>query len=61
MKEGIHPKYEEVVIRCACGRAQGKRHGNGQKCHEEVVESFQCNPSHFFIRTKAAQSLKALS
>lgn len=19
MKEGIHPKYEEVTIRCACG------------------------------------------
>lgn len=40
MKEGIHPKYEEVTIRCACGAEVKTRSTAGDmkvevcsKCH----------------------------
>ena len=38
MKEGIHPKYEEVIIRCACGEAVTTRSTNPKGGKEIRVE-----------------------
>ena len=41
MKEGIHPKYEEVTIRCACG-AEVKTRSTGGNMKVEVCS--KCHP-----------------
>ena len=41
MKEGIHPKYEEVEARCACG-ARWKTHSTKSELHLEICS--QCHP-----------------
>ena len=42
MKEGIHPKYEEAVITCACGNTFTTR-STKKEIHVEV-----CNKCHPF-------------
>jgi len=41
MKKGIHPKYEETVIRCACG-AEFRTRSTKQNLHVEICS--QCHP-----------------
>jgi large subunit ribosomal protein L31 len=41
MKEGIHPKYNEVEARCACG-AKWKTHSTKAELHLEICS--QCHP-----------------
>jgi large subunit ribosomal protein L31 len=41
VKEGIHPKYHEVVARCACG-ATWKTHSTKPELHLEICSS--CHP-----------------
>lgn len=41
MKEGIHPKYVEATIKCACG-AEAKTRSTKQDIHVEVCSS--CHP-----------------
>jgi len=42
MKEGIHPKYEEAVVRCACGNTFKTR-----STRREIVVGI-CNRCHPF-------------
>ena len=46
MKEGIHPKYEEAVITCACGNTFTTR-STKKEIHVEV-----CNKCHPFYTGK---------
>lgn len=41
MKPGIHPKYFEVEVRCACGNTF-KTHSTKQDLHLEICN--QCHP-----------------
>src|SRR5512142_1718760 len=41
VKEGIHPKYHEVEVRCACG-ATWKTHSTKQDLHLEICSN--CHP-----------------
>ncbi|RPJ78174.1 MAG: 50S ribosomal protein L31 [Acidobacteria bacterium] len=41
MKEGIHPKYHEVTVRCACG-ASWKTHSTKPDLHLEICSN--CHP-----------------
>jgi large subunit ribosomal protein L31 len=41
VKEGIHPKYHEVVARCACG-ATWKTHSTKPELHLEICSA--CHP-----------------
>ena len=41
MKEGIHPKYHEVEVRCACG-ATWKTHSTKHELHLEICSN--CHP-----------------
>jgi large subunit ribosomal protein L31 len=41
VKEGIHPKYHEVEVRCACG-ATWKTHSTKQDLHLEICSA--CHP-----------------
>ena len=41
MKEGIHPKYHEVEVRCACG-ATWKTHSTKPELHLEICSN--CHP-----------------
>lgn len=41
MKEGIHPKYEEVVVRCACGNTF-KTRSTKSELHLEICSA--CHP-----------------
>ena len=41
MKEGIHPKYHEVEVRCACG-ATWKTRSTKQELHLEICSN--CHP-----------------
>ena len=41
MKEGIHPKYEEATITCACGNTF-KTRSTKKESHVEVCN--KCNP-----------------
>jgi len=50
MKEGIHPKYEEVVIRCACGETVTTRSTNPKGGNEIKVEI--CSKCHPFFTGK---------
>lgn len=42
MKAGIHPKYEECVITCACGNVINTRSTKGGSMHVEVCS--KCHP-----------------
>ena len=42
MKEGIHPKYEEAVITCACGNTFTTR-STKKEIHVEVCNKFLHN------------------
>ena len=46
MKEGIHPKYEEATITCACGNVFQSR-STKKEIHVEV-----CNKCHPFYTGK---------
>src|ERR1044072_8504973 len=41
VKEGIHPKYHEVEVRCACG-ATWKTHSTKPELHLEICSN--CHP-----------------
>ncbi len=41
MKEGIHPKYQEVTVRCACG-ASWKTRSTKPELHLEICAN--CHP-----------------
>ena len=41
MKEGIHPKYEEVEVRCACGNTF-KTRSTKKELHLEICAA--CHP-----------------
>ena len=41
MKEGIHPKYEEVAVHCACGASWATR-STKKELHVEICSS--CHP-----------------
>lgn len=41
MKEGIHPEYHEVEVRCACGTTW-KTHSTKKELHLEICSS--CHP-----------------
>ena len=41
MKEGIHPKYEEVEVRCACGNTF-KTRSTKSELHQEICSA--CHP-----------------
>lgn len=43
MKPGIHPKYQEIDVRCACGNAF-KTHSTKPELHLEI-----CNMCHPFF------------
>ena len=42
MKSGIHPKYEECVIRCACGEAVTTKSTSGGEIRVEICS--KCHP-----------------
>lgn len=42
MKEGIHPKYNEIDVTCSCGNTFKTRSTNGKPLHIEVCSS--CHP-----------------
>ena len=42
MQEGIHPKYEEVVIKCACGETVTTRSTSGGEMRVEICS--KCHP-----------------
>lgn len=42
MKENIHPKYEECVIRCACGETVKTRSTKGSEIKVEICS--KCHP-----------------
>ena len=47
MKENIHPKYEECVIRCACGETVKTRSTKGSEIKVEI-----CSKCHAFFTDK---------
>ena len=42
MKNGIHPQYEEVVIKCACGETVTTRSTKGGEMKVEICS--KCHP-----------------
>ena len=42
MKEGIHPKYSEVTVKCSCGSEFTTRSTAGKEIHLDVCS--QCHP-----------------
>ena len=50
MKQGIHPKYEEITIRCACGECVTTRSTNPRGEKEIKVEI--CSKCHPFYTGK---------
>ncbi|HZV53946.1 MAG TPA: 50S ribosomal protein L31 [Rhodocyclaceae bacterium] len=42
MKEGIHPKYNEIDVTCSCGNTFKTRSTSGKALHIEVCSS--CHP-----------------
>ena len=42
MKAGIHPNYQECVIRCACGETVTTRSTTGGEIHVEICS--KCHP-----------------
>ena len=47
MKSGIHPKYEECVIRCACGETVTTRSTTAGEMRVEI-----CSKCHPFFTCK---------
>ena len=47
MKSGIHPKYEECVIRCACGETVTTKSTKGGEMKDEI-----CSKCHPFVTGK---------
>lgn len=50
MKEGLHPKYQEVTIKCACGESVVTRSTNPNGGDEIKVEI--CSKCHPFFTGK---------
>ena len=50
MKQGLHPKYEEVTIKCACGETVTTRSTNPKGGNEIRVEI--CSKCHPFFTGK---------
>ena len=48
MKDGIHPKYETCIIRCACGETVETRSTKGGEMR--VAICYKCHP--FFTGTQ---------
>ena len=42
MKSGIHPNYEEVTIKCACGETVTTKSTNGGEMRVEICS--KCHP-----------------
>ncbi len=42
MKEGIHPKYQEVTIKCHCGNTIETRSTKGGEINTEICSA--CHP-----------------
>ena len=42
MKQGIHPEYQNVVIKCACGNEVLTRSTKGGEMHVEICS--KCHP-----------------
>ena len=42
MKSGIHPNYEEVTIKCACGETVVTKSTNGGEMRVEICS--KCHP-----------------
>lgn len=42
MKEGIHPKYQDVTVRCDCGNTFESRSTNEGEIHTEICSA--CHP-----------------
>ncbi len=42
MKEGIHPKYQEIEVTCSCGATFKTQSTNSKPLHIEVCSS--CHP-----------------
>lgn len=42
MKEGIHPKYDEIEVTCSCGNKFKTRSTNSKPLHIEVCSA--CHP-----------------
>ncbi len=42
MKQGIHPKYEQVTVTCACGETFQTRSTKGEKIKLEICS--KCHP-----------------
>ena len=42
MKEGIHPKYETCIIRCACGETVESKSTKGGEIKVEICS--KCHP-----------------
>ena len=42
MKSGIHPNYEEVTIKCACGETVKTKSTNGGEMRVEICS--KCHP-----------------
>jgi large subunit ribosomal protein L31 len=42
MKEGIHPKYDEIEVTCSCGNVFKTRSTNSKPLHIEVCSA--CHP-----------------
>ena len=42
MKEGIHPKYETCIIRCACGETVESKSTKGSEIKVEICS--KCHP-----------------
>ena len=50
VKQGIHPKYEEITIKCACGETVTTRSTNPKGGNEIRVEI--CSKCHPFFTGK---------
>ena len=50
MKEGIHPNYQECVIRCACGETVVSRSTKGSEMRVDICS--KCHP--FYTGTQKA-------
>jgi large subunit ribosomal protein L31 len=42
MKQGIHPKYEQITVTCACGETFQTRSTKGEKIKLEICS--KCHP-----------------
>ena len=42
MKQGIHPKYEEITVTCACGNSFKTRSTRKDELHLEICSA--CHP-----------------